>query len=257
VLHLPIGLLAGLVAVEAVAVLRRAPETPGRQEVRSLLAWLFALSALVAAATGYILSREGTHRGSTVTLHQFLGFALAGAGVFLAAAYSRRGGSGSRLVGTRVGLAVVLALTTATGHFGGTLTHGADFLTAPLFTKGSDHSTGRPSRVAATQSNRPPQPASAADAEFERTVLPIFAARCLECHSDDTRRGGLALHTLAATLEGTGAGPVVIPGDAAASELVRRLKLPRDDDDHMPPPGRAPLTAEEVVAIEGWIGRMK
>src|SRR5262249_46221541 len=37
------------------------------------------------------------------------------------------------------------------------------------------------------------------------------------------------------------------------SEMLRRLKLPADDDDHMPPSEKPQPTAEEIAAIEKWI----
>lgn len=41
-------------------------------------------------------------------------------------------------------------------------------------------------------------------------------------------------------------------GDAAASELHKRLLLPKDNDDRMPPEGE-PLSADQITAIRNWI----
>ena len=43
--------------------------------------------------------------------------------------------------------------------------------------------------------------------DFERQVQPIIADHCLECHSQDKRKGGLSLATYADVLEGGRNGP--------------------------------------------------
>ena len=48
-------------------------------------------------------------------------------------------------------------------------------------------------------------------------------------------------------------GAEVVPWDPAGSELVRRITLPVDDDDHMPSNGKNPLTTDEIALIERWI----
>ena len=70
-LHLPIGLLVALCAVEA---LRRAR---GRTEVdasRGVLVSLLALTAFLAALTGWLL-HESDDYGDPVDLHEWLGIA--------------------------------------------------------------------------------------------------------------------------------------------------------------------------------------
>ncbi len=46
---------------------------------------------------------------------------------------------------------------------------------------------------------------------------------------------------------------MIVAGDPKASELVRRITLPPDDDDYMPSDGRKPLSSDEVHAVEQWI----
>lgn len=57
----------------------------------------------------------------------------------------------------------------------------------------------------------------------------------------------------AALLKGGESGKTILPGDADNSELIRRLHLPLDDEDHMPPDGKKPLGTEEVKILERWI----
>jgi len=63
-----------------------------------------------------------------------------------------------------------------------------------------------------------------------REVSIIFVERCVMCHSAQGAARGLRLDSYEAAIAGSSRGPVLVPGDAAGSELVRRLlgeSLPR------------------------------
>ena len=61
---------------------------------------------------------------------------------------------------------------------------------------------------------------------FETTIRPLLADSCFQCHSACTADpfGGLRLDTREGLLAGGDSGPVVVPGDAAASALVQRVR---------------------------------
>ncbi len=88
--------------------------------------------------------------------------------------------------------------------------------------------------------------------DFTKDVAPILKARCVECHGPDKQKGKLRLDTKADFLKGGKGGPSVKSGDADASELLKRVTLPKDNDDRMPPEGE-PLTAEQVATLKAWI----
>jgi hypothetical protein len=48
-------------------------------------------------------------------------------------------------------------------------------------------------------------------------------------------------------------GIVIEPGKADASEMIKRLMLPLDDDDHMPPKEKSQPTPEQIALIHWWI----
>ncbi|HNT21277.1 MAG TPA: DUF1553 domain-containing protein [Saprospiraceae bacterium] len=83
-------------------------------------------------------------------------------------------------------------------------------------------------------------------------VRAIWTNRCFQCHSSEKRKGMLALDTYEAVLAGGEEGPVLVPGNASKSEMIRRLKLPRSNREAMPKKGQA-LSPEQVKAIETWI----
>lgn len=94
-------------------------------------------------------------------------------------------------------------------------------------------------------------PAHAA-VDFAKQVVPILRNHCLECHGADKQKAKLRLDLKADTFKGGKGGPVIKVGDAEASELHKRVILPKDNDDRMPPEGEV-LSAEQVAILKAWI----
>ncbi len=236
VLHLPIGMLLAWVALEVVACLRRRPLSA---EVAVPLAWMTAASGVLSAGTGFVLGLEGGHSVKYVSLHQWLG--LATAGVIVAAALARS------IRPNGIALPALLILSTAllvpTGHFGASMTHGPDYLFEPL-------RAPRPDDGARVAAGGPSAPESSVN--YAR-VAAVFDEYCVSCHGEFRTRGGLALHTPEAIVRGGDGGEVVVAGDARSSSLLRRLKLPLDHDDHMPPLEEEQPSEADLLAIEKWI----
>ncbi|MBV6433057.1 MAG: hypothetical protein IANPNBLG_03222 [Bryobacteraceae bacterium] len=88
-------------------------------------------------------------------------------------------------------------------------------------------------------------------ARFERDLVPIFRARCLQCHGEKKPMAGLDLSSAASVLKGSANGPVIVEGFSERSLLIRRVS-----NHSMPPKGAgAPLTEAEIRAIREWIDR--
>jgi mono/diheme cytochrome c family protein len=83
-----------------------------------------------------------------------------------------------------------------------------------------------------------------------REVSDIFNSRCVMCHSDKGASKGLRLDSYDFALAGSERGAVLVAGDAAASELVRRLR--GESTPRMPFLGR-PLPEDEIETIVSWI----
>ena len=79
----------------------------------------------------------------------------------------------------------------------------------------------------------------------------ILAARCGECHGPDAAESNLRLDSRAGLLAGGDFGPVVVPGQPARSELIRRVAT-TNVEQRMPPDGER-LSADEVAALAAWI----
>jgi hypothetical protein len=84
-------------------------------------------------------------------------------------------------------------------------------------------------------------------------IQPIFTARCINCHGADKHKGNLRLDSYRALMRGGKDGLVIQTGNIQGSDLLRRITLPSSHDDFMPR-GKQPLAADQVKAIELWIG---
>lgn len=86
----------------------------------------------------------------------------------------------------------------------------------------------------------------AADVNFQKDVVPLLAARCLECHSGDTAEAGLDLSTQSGFSEGGESG-MPVSGDMLDESLLwKRIR-----DDEMPP--KHPLSQREKNIFQKWI----
>jgi uncharacterized membrane protein len=244
VLHAPIGLLLGWAVLELVAMVRRRPIAP---EAVALLAWLAAATAVFAAVSGFVLSYEPGYDRDTVTYHMWLGISVAAASVVAAVLRS--------FTRTPAAYRVVLFLTVAaivpTGHFGATMTHGEGFLTEPL--REATHAAHAHAGGAARDVIHDETHRERAAVVYAIEVAPVFQARCSACHGQTKHKAGLSLHAPEGILRGSDDGLVLVAGKPEESEIVRRLRLPLDDPDHMPPEGKPQPTADEIERIVAWI----
>jgi hypothetical protein len=88
--------------------------------------------------------------------------------------------------------------------------------------------------------------------DFIRDVQPIFENKCLECHNPNKIKGKLLMDSAVALLKGGDTGPGLVAGKPDESEIIKRVVLPKDHDDIMPPKG-GPLAANEVNVLKRWI----
>ena len=85
---------------------------------------------------------------------------------------------------------------------------------------------------------------------FAQEIRPILAARCYSCHGPDVQQDGLRLDSLAAVLKGSDNGPIVAPGHADQSRLIRRLSA---IERPQMPYGGPPLSDDQIGQIRAWI----
>lgn len=86
---------------------------------------------------------------------------------------------------------------------------------------------------------------------YHADIAPLLATRCVVCHSGAQAPLSLRLDSLENLLRGSQRGPVVHAGDAAGSELLRRLT--GSSQPRMPLSGPPFLDVAEIAMVERWI----
>ncbi|MEM9143851.1 MAG: c-type cytochrome domain-containing protein, partial [Bacteroidota bacterium] len=187
------------------------------------------ISALLTAISGFFLGK-GSAQGELLFWHKWLGSTLALLAVFWYGVLR----SGGKLIRISKGVQVTMvALIVFTGHYGGMVTHGEDFLALPTDRKLKEI---------------PENPLI-----YAHIVQPILDDRCVQCHNPNKQKGGLLMTDLKGLLMGGENGNTVVPGQPDASEMIRRLHLPLEDEEHMPPEGDPSLEGDEIQILERWV----
>jgi len=240
--HLPIGMLAALAALELTAFIPRFKNANGSA---GFILALAAPLAVVTAICGWLLSLGGGYDETLLAWHKWLGTVTAVTAMVAAILFWR-----GKFCAYRASLFVTVGLLMAAGHLGGSLTHGSDYLTryAPEPIKKLLGITAIKNTSATVSINE-----LRARPFFAGVIEPIFQNKCVSCHGAEKSKGGLRLDSFAALQAGGKDDVAIKSGDAAQSPIIQRALLPGSDDDHMPPEGKPQLTAAEIVVLKWWI----
>jgi mono/diheme cytochrome c family protein len=90
--------------------------------------------------------------------------------------------------------------------------------------------------------------------DFVKDIEPVFQQNCVKCHGPEKQKGGLRLDSKDTAMKGGKDGVAIVAGNAAKSDLYRRVTLPPGDDDIMPSKGD-PLTKAQTDLIRDWINQ--
>lgn len=235
--HLPIGMICGSVLLQ---ISRRSRPAEG-QDISLALIWVAtAISAILSALTGYLHANGNDYTKELLDTHKWSGIGLAVL-CSVVALIHLLGRSGYWIKWMRTSLvSVTVGLLIYTGHGGGSLTHGSDYLSMSTLSVDAPEASSRPTSI------------DSADL-FADAVMPIMQTKCTSCHNPSKKKGGLLLTDHAAILRGGKSGAGLVPGDPSASELFRRVTLPSDHKEFMPTDGKAPLTDDQRDILEWWI----
>ena len=237
VVHMPIGFIAAVVILQLVA---RFSQSNLRIGIGTLL-WFSMITAILSTIIGTLLAIPGGYDAELLLKHRQLGLGTSIATIWMLCAHrSKRRGSG---LFYSLSLLFGMGLLGATGHFGGSLTHGDDYLTAYL-----------PEALGGKTQAEPIDPGTPEDAAlYDRVIQPILDAKCVACHNDTKSKGELRMDSFEALLIGGKKGPTLIENNAAGSLMIERAQLPLDHKEHMPPEGKVQLSEAELEAISWWI----
>jgi mono/diheme cytochrome c family protein len=135
----------------------------------------------------------------------------------------------------------LLILVIITGHLGGSLTHGSDYLTSALLSDADTIAT--PKIIANIHEAK----------VYDDVVQPLFQSKCYSCHNKKKQKGGLRMDDAQLLMKGGKDGKVILAGNAGQSELIKRLLLPREAEHHMPPKDKPQLNEGQIALIHWWI----
>ena len=188
--------------------------------------------ALMAALMGCLLSLDEAYDFNSLKFHFWAGIITLILSFSLCILHRMKGKEnlffGSYLV-------TLLALT-VTGHKGGQITHGEDYLsTADLFEE--------PIMVVQKDSVD----------YYKEVVHLIFEDKCVSCHNSNKSKGELRLDRYDLMLNGGERGSMFDAQNPNESRLIRYINLPKEDKLHMPPKNKSQLSEKEKWLLTDWV----
>lgn len=190
-----------------------------------------SLLAAITAIMGFFLSKEPGYSGNILQWHKWSGASV----TWLSSAiYWCRNSNWYKASIAKAGALITFVGLMFAGHYGADITHGDNFILAPV--------THKAERVPIDKA-----------LVYQDVIQPIFERKCQSCHNEDKVKGGLMLTDAAAILKGGKTGKLFVPGNPQLSLILQRLHLPLNDDKHMPPAGKPPLTDDELNLLFLWI----
>ena len=242
IVHLPIGILL-------LGVLMMVYEHYSKVDLQLPISFAFlvgSISAVLACIAGWILSNSGEYDALLVQKHQWTGISTAVIGllVYFLKQYRKL-------------LAVILTLLIViTGHYGGTLTHGENY----LFNSNENSNTSQvdtikveAKKITQTISNGADSLTIETHNVYKEQIAPLLKLRCYNCHAALKQKNGLRLDGEMFIKKGGKNGKIFVAGNTFKSPLYTSLVLPIDDEKHMPPKGKHQLNQNEILIIERWI----
>jgi uncharacterized membrane protein len=240
IVHLPIGFLIIATLFELVSYSKKYEFLKPSVSITLLLGFI---AAVFACVFGYILSLSGDYDYQELNKHKISGILLAMSSGLLFLLVSN---PVKKIYEIRrsvfSGLCIfIVAMVSYTGHQGGRLTHGSEYLSMKVLL---EKPRLKPVNVEQAMI-------------FEDVVHPILIQRCSPCHRDGKRKGEFSVQTLADLLKGGKTGAAIVSGSLDKSELFARIMLDPTNEKFMPTDGKTPLTKIEKEIIQWWIEKGK
>ena len=250
VVHLPIGILFVAFILEFLA--RKA--VPAASLHQSIVICFAAgtASAVLSCLFGWFLRQEGGYEESTLQWHQWMGIAVAiVSGTCWLLKTKHHWLHHARKSYTAV-LVLLFLLLTFTGHLGGSMTHGEDYLTAGLPQPMAGW-LGIREKKDSTHHTKKIIPNLPEAVVYTDLVEPVLDEKCYGCHSSKKIKGALRMDREDLLFKGGKHGEVIKRGNAEESEIMLRILLPKEDDRRMPPESHKAVTKEEIALLHWWI----
>ena len=245
VVHLPIGILIFTFILELIQLKSK---TKFDQAI-FIGIFLGTIFAIVAAVMGWLLSLDGGYDEKLLNNHQYAGWILCFFCFVLVIVkkYFHALSYFNQLNKSLWGIIILVLFLV--GHFGGSITHGADYLALDL---SAGNKEVKKALSIDSVSALPPEKQAQVNM-YEGLIYPLLDAKCIQCHNSEKKKGNLQLTSIDLILKGGKKGPAITAFNAEESLMIQRMLLDPANDKHMPPKGKPQLNNKEINLIYWWV----
>lgn len=236
IVHMPIGIFILAFLIDLISYHPKFSQYRQAVPLIMLIGFVFSILAVIL---GYLLSFTGEYDRNTLQAHQFAGILLTlltGALCLMQLPRFKEWIT----VPTKLYsffILVMLVFVIYTGHQGASLTHGNDYINMKVL---NDSKRVKPQNINEVML-------------YEDVVEPILSKKCMQCHRKGKKKGRLSVESIAEMKKGGKTGAGIVAGNAAESEMIKRILLDPSHEDFMPADGKTPLTKDETAILKWWV----
>lgn len=238
IVHLPIGNVLLTIAID---VFMRNKNNSVQRVIT--MGWFFSFfSGLLAAIFGWFLGDNGYYLESQINIHKWSGIAFVSI-CFILWLLRYTNFRFSKSFNRSVNLTSIILLM-ITGHFGGEMTHGQNYLFENLpYTK---------KKISVTTLSESKRSNNDSLFVYEDLIHPVMEEKCIACHNQNLASGGLNMSSIESMIKGGNSGAGIQNGNPFESLIYKRVSFPHDHPKFMPPTG-VPLSYDQIATLEWWI----
>lgn len=228
VLHLPIG---ALIMTFVLLLIAKFQKIDLFTAIRIGVDFSF-IGALIAALLGYFLSLDDDYDFNNLSFHFWSGIVTLILSFALSVLHRAKG---KENIFFACYILTLISLT-ITGHKGGVITHGEDYLSPEGLYEVS-----------------PPVILKDSILLYEAAVNLILDDKCVSCHNASKSKSGLRFDRYDLMMKGGERGSLFDPDNHKEGSLVKFISLPIEDELHMPPKNKTQLNERELWLLNYWV----
>tara|TARA_B110000977_G_scaffold132252_1_gene168423 strand:+ start:479 stop:2581 length:2103 start_codon:yes stop_codon:yes gene_type:complete len=228
VLHLPIG---ALIMTFVLLLIAKFQKIDLYTAIRIGVDFSF-IGALIAALLGYFLSLDDDYDFNNLSFHFWSGIVTLILSFALSVLHRAKG---KENIFFACYILTLISLT-ITGHKGGIITHGEDYLSPEGLYEVS-----------------PPVILKDSILLYEAAVNLILDDKCVSCHNASKSKSGLRFDRYDLMMKGGERGSLFDPDNHKEGSLVKFISLPIEDELHMPPKNKTQLNERELWLLNYWV----
>lgn len=235
--HLPIGALLCLFILEILV------PKPHMSNIRGVVLKFVVITAIPSVLAGTLLAASGSYGSDVFTLHKWFGVSTALLSIWLYVLHKKEHiNKIGRFSIYQLALFANVILLSIAGHYGGSLTHGSDYLTKNIPTEIRSFFGDDPYALKGLVAMDNSKVDKTLDTyNYGNDIRPLLDIYCVQCHGPEEQKAGLRLDSI---------NPDLIKGPDAATW---RGMLDMINSGEMPPEDEEQLTDVERRMLVDWI----